>query len=209
MLSAPSGAGKSSIATAAAKSGEIELSISCTTRAPRPNETDGVSYLFVDEAAFAAKRDAGDLLEHANVHGNWYGTPKPWITERMEAGKDILLEIDWQGARQVREKIPGAVSVFVLPPSMGQLRARLVGRGEDSDEVIRQRLAAAPAEMSHAEEYDYVIINRDLARSVEDFLSIVRTSRMRYSSLAREVGAIVGQPAPNQETKADDGEDHS
>lgn len=209
MLSAPSGTGKSSIATAAANSGEIELSISCTTRAPRPNETDGVSYLFVDEAAFAAKRDAGDLLEHANVHGNWYGTPKPWITERMEAGKDILLEIDWQGARQVREKIPGAVSVFVLPPSMEQLRARLVGRGEDSDEVIRRRLAAAPAEMSHAEEYDYVIINRDLARSVEDFLSIVRTSRMRYSSLASEVRAIVGQPAPNQETNADDGEDHS
>lgn len=209
MLSAPSGTGKSSIATAAAKSGEVELSISCTTRAPRPNETDGVSYLFIDEAAFVAKRDAGDLLEHANVHGNWYGTPRPWIVERMEAGKDILLEIDWQGARQVREKIPGAVSVFVLPPSMEQLHARLVGRGEDSDEVIRKRLAAAPAEMSHAAEYDYVIINRDLARSVEDFLSIVRTSRMRYSSLAREVGAIVGQPAPNLETKADDGEDHS
>lgn len=200
MLSAASGTGKSSIARAAAESGEVALSVSCTTRAPRPHETDGESYLFMDEDAFVAKRDSGEMLEHARVHGNWYGTPKSWIAERLESGRDVLLEIDWQGARQVREKAPGTILVFVLPPSMEELRARLVGRGEDSPEVIEQRLQAAPGEMAHSKEYDYVIINRDLRESVEGFVSIVRANRMRVSCQEDEVADIVGKP-PEQKEK--------
>lgn len=194
IISAPSGTGKSSISAMACSKGEISLSVSCTTRPPRQSESEGVAYHFMDEGAFFRKRDAGELLEHAEVHGHWYGTPRALVEEQLAAGKDMLLEIDWKGARQVREIIPEAISVFVLPPSLEQLQLRLQGRAQDKAEVIGDRMRAAPDEISHAVEYDYVIINKDLQESVEAFLTIIRASRHRRSSMQDAVSGIIGEP---------------
>lgn len=182
VIAAPSGGGKTSLVNALLeREPGIRLSVSYTTRPPRPGEQDGVHYHFVDVPRFMALKDAGEFLEHAHVHGNWYATSAKWLTDQVHQGRDVLLEIDWQGAAQVRRLIPGAVLIFILPPSIESLRERLVKRGQDSDAVIARRLDAAREEMRHASEFDYVIMNQDFARAVDDLSAIVRASRLAAS----------------------------
>ena len=179
IVSAPSGAGKSSLVNAAiAEDSRLALSISYTTRPPRPGEQNGREYHFVDRAAFVRMLEAGDFLESAEVHGNLYATSQKQIAAALGAGRDVVLEIDWQGAEQVRRAFPDAVSLFILPP-MAELRKRLVSRGQDPDSVIRQRLDAAAEEMNHAAEFDYAIINKDFDEAKHDFLAVVRAARLR------------------------------
>jgi guanylate kinase len=180
IVCAPSGAGKTSLVNALLeREQELELSVSYTTRAPREGEVDGRNYHFVSHEAFVSMAARGDFLESAEVHGNLYGTSHAWISARREEGKDILLEIDWQGAAQVRKLMPDAIGIFVLPPSPEILRKRLVLRGQDATEVIERRLAAAREEIAHVAEFDYVIINQNFDVAVTDLVSIVRTQRLR------------------------------
>lgn len=180
VVAAPSGAGKTSLTRALLeREPTIRLSVSYTTRSPRPGETDGIDYHFVTPEKFDALKDAGEFLEHAHVHGNWYATSGVWLKKQVEAGQDVLLEIDWQGAAQVRKLIPESVHIFILPPSLASLRERLLRRGQDDAETIERRLNAARAEMRHCGEFDYVIINQDFATAVDDLCAIVRASRLR------------------------------
>jgi guanylate kinase len=187
LVVAPSGAGKSTLVNALlARDPAIALSISFTTRAPRPGEADGREYHFTAAADFLARRGRGEFLEWAEVHGHYYGTSRPWIEQRLAAGRDVLLEIDWQGARQVRRSLPQAIGVFILPPSIEALEARLHKRGQDSPQVIARRLLAAGAEISHAAEFDYVIINEDFEHALGELGAVVTSTRLRYpSQLAR------------------------
>lgn len=183
VVAAPSGAGKTTLVRRLLdRQADIGLSISFTTRPPRPGETDGRAYHFTDVATFKGMIDRGEFVEWAEVHGNFYGTSKTWIAERMAAGRDLLLEIDWQGARQVRAIFPDTIGIFILPPSVEELERRLAGRGTDSAEVIARRLAAARAEMSHVGEFDYVIINDELEQAVEDLCCVVRASRLHLAA---------------------------
>ena len=183
VVAAPSGGGKTSLVKALLeREPAIRLSVSYTTRAPRPGEVDGVHYHFVDETTFLARQEAGEFLEHAFVHGNWYATSGSWLAGEVAAGRDVLLEIDWQGARQVHRLLPAAVLIFILPPSLDVLRQRLENRGQDSAEVIARRLAAAQEEMRHVSEFDYVIINDELQQALSDLLSVVRASRLRLEA---------------------------
>ncbi len=183
VVSAPSGADKTTLVRMLLENDPgIRLSISYTTRAPRPGEQDGREYNFVEMAAFRAMVERGEFLEWAEVHGNCYGTSRLWIEREMAAGRDVLLEIDWQGAQQVRQLFPAAIGVFVLPPSMDELARRLTGRGTDSADVIARRLAAAHEEMRHVFEFEYVIINDELQRALADLLSVVRASRLRLAA---------------------------
>ncbi len=180
IVCAPSGAGKTSLVNALlARDSAIELSVSYTTREPRPGEADGRDYHFVTRAKFQDMLEQGAFLESAEVHGNYYGTSQDWISERMRKGADLLLEIDWQGAAQVRGLLPQCVSLFIMPPSLEALRQRLTQRGQDSAAVIERRLAAARDEIGHVSEFDYVIINHRFEDAVEDLLSIVRAQRLR------------------------------
>jgi guanylate kinase len=179
VLAAPSGGGKTSLVAALLeREPGIRLSVSYTTRAPRPGETDGVHYHFIDEPRFLSLKDNGEFLEHAYVHGNWYATSATWLAAEVARGHDVLLEIDWQGAQQVRRLMPDAVHIFILPPSLALLRERLEKRGQDSAEVIRRRLEAAQEEMRHCADFDYVIMNQDFARAVDDLSAIVRAARL-------------------------------
>lgn len=183
IVCAPSGAGKTSLVNALLeREPDIELSVSFTTRAPRHAEVDGRDYHFVTRETFLAMAARGDFLESAEVHGNLYGTSQPWIDARRAEGRDIVLEIDWQGARQVRGLIPEAVGVFILPPSLDALHRRLTSRGQDSAEVIERRLANARAEIAHVEEFDYVIINQSFDVAVTDLVSIVRAQRLTVTA---------------------------
>jgi guanylate kinase len=186
IVTAPSGAGKSTLVNAVlADDPALALSISYTTRAPRPGETNGREYHFVDRAAFQRMLDAGEFLESAEVHGNFYATSQKRIAELRAAGRDVVLEIDWQGAEQVRRLFPEAVGIFILPPSLPELERRLRARGKDPDETIRRRLAAAEAEMSHAGEFDYVIINNDFEEARRDLAAVVRASRLTLARVSR------------------------
>ena len=179
VLAAPSGGGKTSLVKALLeREPGMRLSVSYTTRAPRPGERDGVDYHFVDVPTFMALKDRGEFLEHAHVHGNWYATSATWLAKEVHDGHDVLLEIDWQGARQVRTLINGAVLIFILPPSLESLRERLHKRGQDTAEVIARRIDAAREEMRHCGEFDYVIMNQDFARAVDDLSVIVRAARL-------------------------------
>jgi guanylate kinase len=179
VLAAPSGGGKTSLVKALLeREPGMRLSVSYTTRPPRPGETDGVDYHFVDEPTFMALKDKGEFLEHAFVHGNWYATSATWLAGEVQSGHDVLLEIDWQGARQVRRLIPGSVLIFILPPSLQSLQDRLTKRGQDAPEVIARRIDAAREEMRHCGEFDYVIMNQDFARAVDDLSVIVRAARL-------------------------------
>ncbi|MCE1170756.1 MAG: guanylate kinase [Azovibrio sp.] len=183
IVAAASGAGKTTLVRQLlAREPDIRLSISYTTRAPRPGEENGREYHFVSEAQFQAMIAADDFLEWAQVHGNYYGTSKRWIVTERAAGRDVLLEIDWQGAQQVRRVFPDAIGVFILPPSMEELTRRLTGRGTDSAEVIARRLAAAREEMSHVGEFGYVIINDDLQTALSDFVAVVRATRLQLET---------------------------
>ena len=180
VIAAPSGGGKTTLVNALlARETDIRLSVSYTTRAPRIGEVDGVHYHFVDEPRFEALNAAGEFLEHARVHGNWYATSATWLKAQIQAGCDVLLEIDWQGAAQVRRLIPSAVHVFVLPPSLELLKERLEKRGQDAPAVIARRLDAAKEEIRHLTDFDYVIINQEFDVAVNDLVAIVRASRLR------------------------------
>jgi guanylate kinase len=187
IVCAPSGAGKTSLVNALLdREPDIELSVSFTTRAPREGETDGRDYHFVTRERFVEMAGRGELLESAEVHGNLYGTSQAWIEARMAEGRDIVLEIDWQGAQQVRRLVAAAVGIFVLPPSLDVLRRRLTARGKDSSEVIERRLANAREELGHVGEFDYVIINQTFDVAVVDLVSIVRATRLKVAAqLAR------------------------
>lgn len=180
VVAAPSGAGKTTLVRLLlAEERGVHLSISTTTRDPRPGEVDGREYHFVSVADFRAKIERGEFLEWAEVHGNFYGTSKKWIADQLASGADVLLEIDWQGAQQVRAIFPGALGIFILPPSLEELERRLTGRGTDSHDVISRRLAAAQAEMRHVGEFDYVIINDCLEQALNDLRSVIKASGLR------------------------------
>jgi guanylate kinase len=182
IVAAPSGAGKSSLVnTLLAEDQQLALSISYTTRPPRPGEQNGRDYHFVERAGFEAMLDRGEFLETAEVHGNRYGTSKEWIRAARAKGLDIVLEIDWQGAQQVRRIFPEALGVFILPPSMAELERRLRSRGKDSEDSIRTRLANAREEISHVSEFDYVIINNNFEEARQDLAAIVRACRLSHS----------------------------
>ncbi|ALS61192.1 MULTISPECIES: guanylate kinase [Pandoraea] len=183
MVVAPSGAGKSTLVNALlAQDDEIRLSISSTTRPPRPGEEDGVQYHFLSAEDFVARRKQGEFLESAEVHGNYYGTSRVWIEEQMRDGHDVLLEIDWQGAQQVRKRFINAVGIFILPPSIAALEERLKKRGQDEPNVITRRLLAAGGEMAHAPEADFIIINEDFQRALAELQSVVTATRLGFTS---------------------------
>lgn len=179
IVSAPSGAGKTSLVGALLRADPTVLkSVSFTTRAPRPGEAHGREYHYVTNAEFDGMEARGDFLEHALVHGNRYGTSKDWVARMNAADRDILLEIDWQGAAQVRRLMPGAIGIFILPPSIDALLARLEKRAQDSAEIIARRLANAREEISHCGEFKYVIINNDFDQAAQDLISVVRAERL-------------------------------
>ncbi|MCE2969556.1 MAG: guanylate kinase [Burkholderiales bacterium] len=196
MVVAPSGAGKSTLVNALlARDGALELSISHTTRAPRPSESNGREYHFVARAEFEALRARGEFLESAEVHGHLYGTSRAWIEQRLAAGRDLLLEIDWQGARQIKAVFAQAIGIFILPPSIDALEARLKHRGQDAPAVIASRLLAAGAEIAHAPEFDYVIVNEDFELALAQLAAVVAAARLRYPAQAarhRELFAQLG-----------------
>ncbi|MEP6879687.1 MAG: guanylate kinase [Nitrosospira sp.] len=182
IISAPSGAGKTSLVKALLKTGiDLRLSISYTSRPARPEEVDGRDYHFVSREMFEQRRERGEFLESAQLYGNFYGTSQKWINETIASGHDILLEIDSQGAHQVRRIFPKVVGIFVLPPSLEVLEMRLRLRGQDSSEAITRRLAAAREEMGHVDEYDYVIINEKLDKALQDLACIVHAERLRMT----------------------------
>ncbi|HXX10272.1 MAG TPA: guanylate kinase [Burkholderiales bacterium] len=194
IVCAPSGAGKTSLVNALLeREPDIELSISYTTRPARAGESDGRHYHFVSRDAFQAMARRDEFLESAEVHGNMYGTSRAWIAERRSEGKDIVLEIDWQGAGQVRRLMPDAVGVFILPPSLDALRRRLVARGQDSPEVIEKRLAAAREEVGHVGEFHYVIINRNFDVAVADLVSVIRSQRLRLAAQLERHRDLINQ----------------
>jgi len=192
IVSAPSGAGKSSLVNALLeRDAAIRLSISYTTRAPRPGEEDGVHYHFVSREAFQERLGRGEFLESAEVYGNYYGTSQPWIEAERAAGRDILLEIDWQGAAQVRHLVPDAISIFILPPSIEELRRRLQGRGTDSEEVIARRMAAAREDVSHCLEFDYLVVNDQFDTALADLLAIARAHRLGIHSQEKRLAGLL------------------
>jgi guanylate kinase len=195
VIAAPSGAGKTSLLRAVMQRRPgVEFSVSCTTRKPRPGEVDGRDYHFIGRSDFERLVDAGEFVEHANVFGNLYGTRLSVVESALDEGRDLILEIDWQGAKQVRERLPEAVQIFILPPSRAELERRLRGRGSDSDEVIARRLAESALEMSHWRDFDYVIVNRDFEEAAAELEAIFdgrgeasRRDRPGLEPLAREL----------------------
>ncbi|MBX8492178.1 guanylate kinase [Pseudomonas cichorii] len=200
IVSAPSGAGKTSLVKALIDDSEknsgqqIRVSVSHTTRAKRPGEVDGVNYHFVDRAEFQRMIEHGDFLEQAEVFGNLYGTSQSHLQQTLDEGHDLILEIDWQGAQQVRKQMPHARSIFILPPTQQALRQRLTNRGQDSDEIIDARMREAVSEMSHYKEYESIVINDDFAHALEDLKAIFRANRLslehqeeKYSRLFNEL----------------------
>lgn len=188
ILSSPSGAGKSTLARRLMDwDPSLRFSVSATTRKPRPGEVDGEHYYFRDVAEFRAMVDAGNMLEHAEVFGNFYGTPRAPVEEAMRAGRDTLFDVDWQGGQQIRASALGAhvVSIFVLPPSLAELERRLISRGQDAPEVIAGRMQKSRDEISHWAEYDYVIVNEDIERSADELRTILTAERLRRP---RQVG---------------------
>ena len=185
VIAAPSGAGKSSLVNALLQSEpSVKLSISCTTRAPRPGEQHGREYIFLSETDFLKRQQEGEFLESASVHGNYYGTSRTTVSDHTDAGHDVVLEIDWQGAQQIRKHYPEAVGIFILPPSLATLEDRLRKRAQDSEEVIARRVQAASSEIEHAPEFEYVIINTEFEVALNQLIAIVQASRCRFSQQA-------------------------
>jgi guanylate kinase len=180
VITAPSGAGKTSLIEAVMREDPtLKISVSYTTRAPRAGERDGVDYHFVERATFEAMQRRGEFLESAEVHGNHYGTSRKVILDAVAAGEDLILEIDWKGARQVRQLYPDCIGIFILPPSIEELERRMRGRGKDSDEVMRRRLQNAREELAHADEFKYAIINKDFDTARRELAEILRKERTR------------------------------
>ena len=191
IVAAPSGAGKTTLVRLLlANDAQLGLSVSCTTRPPRPGEENGRDYHFVGVEEFLERVGKGDFVEWAEVHGNYYGTLRQTIEEQLAGGHDLVLEIDWQGAQQVRKAFPQAIGVFILPPSLPTLKERLAGRGTDSAETIARRFAAARDEMRHVDEFDYVIINDDLQQAFANLRSVVAAARLRYSTQRQRHSAL-------------------
>ena len=187
ILSSPSGAGKSSLTSALLErygQGSMKLSVSHTTRAPRPGEQDGVHYHFTDKDSFKSLIEQDAFFEYAEVFGNFYGTSRIAVEEMLAQGIDVFLDIDWQGARQVRKLIPDTVGIFILPPSREELARRLDSRGQDSDEVIKGRMAQAVSEMIHYDEYEYVVVNDDFEQALAAYHAIVVAERQRRARQA-------------------------
>lgn len=197
MIVAPSGAGKSSLVNALLEADHsLQLSLSCTTRTPRAGELDGRDYSFISKDQFLAKQASSDFLEWAEVHGNLYGTSRSWIEGQMQQGGDVILEIDWQGAKQIRTLIPQAIWIFIFPPSIEALEQRLHKRGQDDEQTIAKRLAAAHIELQHAHEADFIVINEVFADALRDLQDVVAASRLRsgpmiarYPALVKRLGA--------------------
>ncbi len=183
VVAAPSGAGKSSLVNALlADDRRIQLSVSCTTRAPRGAEVNGRDYVFIDRSEFQCHVDRGEFLEWAEVHGNLYGTSRRWLEQRMADGMDVMLEIDWQGAAQVKAQFHNAVTIFILPPSFEELRQRLTRRAEDAPDVIEKRLREARVELAQAKRFDFIIVNQDFTRALHDLRQVVAAQRLRYAA---------------------------
>jgi guanylate kinase len=192
MIVAPSGAGKSSLVNALLKEDlALQLSLSTTTRAPRPGEVDGKDYRFITREEFIAERDQGNFLEQAEVHGNFYGTSKTWIESQMNTGRDVVLEIDWQGAQQIRQIIPEVQWIFIFPPSFEALEERLRKRGQDDETTIQKRLAAAHLELQHAHEADFIVINDDFEQALTDLRHVVAASRLRSGPMMTRNPALL------------------
>jgi guanylate kinase len=192
IVSAPSGAGKTSLLRALIPSDpRLRLSVSHTTRPPRPGEHDGVHYHFVDRERFERMVAEGAFLEHAQVFDNLYGTAESTVRQLRDAGHDVVLEIDWQGARQVRARFPDAIGLFIVPPSVAALRERLGGRGQDSAEIIERRMRDARSELSHYGEYDYLVVNDQFERALEDLRAIVAAERLRRPRQVDAFGAAL------------------
>ncbi|TVS14531.1 MAG: guanylate kinase [Gammaproteobacteria bacterium] len=204
VLSAPSGAGKTSLVRALLeRDAGIEVSVSHTTRPRRTGETDGVNYHFVTPDVFEHMQGQDAFLEHARVFGNLYGTSRAWVAERLAAGGDVILEIDWQGAEQIRTRLPEAVGIFILPPSLQTLAKRLEGRGQDNPDVIQRRLAEARLEMSHHRHYDYLVVNDDFDDALADLCAIIRTERLRLvRQQVRQSALIAGLMDPSASVTA-------
>jgi guanylate kinase len=194
MVVAPSGAGKSTLVNALlAQEPSIKLSISYTTRPPRASEQHGREYYFTSIEDFLARRADGEFLESAEVHGNYYGTSRLVIAQQIKAGTDVLLEIDWQGAQQMKKQFPYAVGIFILPPSIDALEDRLKKRGQDEPHVITRRLLAAGGEIAHASEFEYVIINQEFASALSELCSIVKATRCRFVQQAARNASLFAQ----------------
>ncbi|KGQ35888.1 MULTISPECIES: guanylate kinase [Gallibacterium] len=196
IVSAPSGAGKSSLISALLQqqpSYEMQVSISHTTRQPRPNEEQGKHYYFVDHKEFKRLIEEDAFLEYAEVFGNYYGTSLPMIERSLRQGIDVFLDIDWQGAQQVRKKVPAAKSIFILPPSLQELERRLIGRGQDSNEVIAARMKKAISEISHYDEYDYLIINDDFDQALSEIKVILKAEKLRVERQVQRHQLLISQ----------------
>lgn len=194
IFAAPSGAGKTSLVKALLDASDgIEVSVSHTTRAPRPGEVDGVNYHFTNVAVFNAMVNEGSFLEHAQVFDNFYGTARANIEERLVAGVDVILEIDWQGARQVRQQFPDSLGVFILPPSRQALEDRLRGRGQDGDEVIARRMRDAESEISHYAEFDFLVINDDFDTALVELKAIITANRLRTPLQVSRYGEMLNE----------------
>jgi guanylate kinase len=194
IISAPSGAGKTSLVSALLGiNPHIDLSVSYTTREPRPGERNGKDYHFVSRDAFLEMAKRGEFLESAEVYGNLYGTSQSWISQEIARGRDILLEIDWQGAAQVRRLFPDSVSIFILPPSIAALEQRLKGRGKDNDAVIAKRMAAVSEDVSHIAEFNYVIINDNLEDALRELNAVVLSARLRCAKQLSRHQELINQ----------------
>jgi guanylate kinase len=194
IISAPSGAGKSSLVNALIDSEpHIRVSVSHTTRAMRPGEVDGVHYHFVDHAQFTAMLEQGEFLEHAQVFDNFYGTSQRALEKTLAEGIDLILEIDWQGAQQVRRLMPQAKSIFILPPTREALRHRLTNRGQDSGEIIERRMREAVSEMSHYVEYDYLVINDDFSHALSDLKAVFRANQLLQTSQQQRHAGLLSE----------------
>ena len=192
IISAPSGGGKTSLVNALLESvSNLEVSISYTTRLPRPGEKEGVDYHFIDQPEFKQLIQKKSLLEHAIVFGHYYGTSLDWVTKKIEAGIDIILEIDWQGAQQIREKMPESIGIFIIPPSWEVLEKRLYLRAQDKKDVIKKRMADAKAELTHYDEYDYLIVNENFSNALADLSAILRVRRLRCSIQKKELAPLL------------------
>lgn len=196
IISAPSGAGKSSLINALLADlprSQVQLSISHTTRNPRPGEEHGVHYYFTQHEEFKRLIEQGHFLEWAEIFGNYYGTSLPMIERSLEQGIDVFLDIDWQGARQIRAKVPNVKTIFILPPSKAELEKRLIGRGQDSADTIAKRMSEAVSEMSHYNEFDYVIVNDDFQTALSELKSILTAERLKQAMQAERHQGLISQ----------------
>lgn len=196
VIAAPSGAGKTSLVKALIeKVDDLSVSISHTTRAMRPNEQDGVNYFFIDNDTFAAMVKRNEFLEHANVFDHCYGTSKRWVEDTLHHGIDVILEIDWQGHQQIKKLFPASISIFILPPSLNDLRDRLIKRDQDKPEVIAKRLADARETVSHVDEFDYLVLNDDFNQASLDLMTIILAGRLLETAQRRKYAKLIADLA--------------